>query len=448
MNKKFCLLIAVIILGFQAIAQNSIVSGPMLGPIELRDAKIWLEVKPAVKTVALQYWKKGDSKKSTINYRGQLGNDFNPVKFTIGGLDFNTTYEYQFIIDGKPSNAKGDFKTKDLWQYRKPAPDFSFLTGSCAYFNDPKFDRPGRSYGRDSSIFEVMAREPASFMVWLGDNWYTREVDYYSEWGLWNRASRDRSLAVLQNFWKAMPHYATWDDHDFGPNNSGREYALKEVSRKVFMNYWANHSFGENGQGIYTSFTWGDVEIFFCDDRWWRSSERLHDSVNSKPNPDKRMFGEQQMEWLKNALSASNAVFKIVVSGSQILNSLSIFDKLGNFPIEYKELMDFLSANRVYGVVFLSGDRHHSEVIKMDRPGKYPLYDITVSPLTATGGNWHSAEANNPFRVFGLTEKQNYGKISFSGPRGDRKMTVEYRGLKGEKLGEWSVGEKELRWGQ
>ncbi len=29
----------------------------------------------------------------------------------------------------------------------------------------------------------------------------------------------------------------------------------------------------------------------------------------------------------------------------------------------------------------LSGDRHHSEVIKMERPGTYPLYDITVSPL-------------------------------------------------------------------
>src|SRR6185503_6731805 len=147
---------------FSIISGSQVVSGPMLGPVEYRDAKIWLEVTQTVRSVSLQYKKKGDTKTKAVAYKGQLGNEFNPLQVTVGGLDFNTTYEYQFIIDGKPSAAKGQFTTKDLWPYRKPVPDFSFLTGSCAYFNEPaydrqytdlvKLDRPAVPYGRDSSI--------------------------------------------------------------------------------------------------------------------------------------------------------------------------------------------------------------------------------------------------------------------------------------------------------
>lgn len=427
-------------------AQPRIISGPMLGPVELRDAKIWVEVSPEVKTVSLQYNKKGEPKKiKTINYKGELGNDFNPIYFTVGGLHFNTTYEYKIGVNGKPTTKGGEFTTKDLWQWRKPVPDFSFLTGSCSYFNEPVFDRPGTPYGKDSSIFETMAKEKAAFMLWLGDAWYTRDVDYYSEWGLWYRASHDRATPVLQNFLKAMPHFATWDDHDYGPNDIGGSYILKEASRNVFNKYFCNPSSGQNGQGIYTMTTWGDADIFITDDRWWRSADAIKDSMNGKPNPDKQMLGKQQMGWLKNSLLHSSATFKIITVGSQVLNPVSPFDKWWDFPAEYEELMNFLKEYNINGVVFLTGDRHHSEIIKVERPGTYPLYDITVSPLTSGTHTFGGSEKNNPYRVVGIDEKQNYGKISFTGKRGERKLTVEYLGTKGEKLDEWSISEKELR---
>lgn len=422
-----------------------IVSGPMLGPVELRDAKIWIEVSPQVKSVSLLYKKKGETRSKSIVYKGTLGNEFNPLQLTIGGLEFNTTYEYQFIIDGKPSPAKGEFTTKDLWQYRKPAPDFTFLTGSCSYFNESIYDRPGTPYGKDSSIFESMAKEKASFMVWLGDNWYTREVDYYSEWGLWYRAHHDRSRPVLQNFLKAMPHVATWDDHDYGPNDIGKNYILKKVSRDIWKNYWCNATYGENEQGIYTIYSWSDAEIFLTDDRWWRSADNMKDSVDGKPNPEKRMLGKQQMEWLKNSLIYSMATFKIIVVGSQVYNPVSPFDKWQEFPAEYNEMMDFLKKHKINGVLFLSGDRHHSEIIKQERPGLYPLYHITVSPFTSATHKFFGAEINNPHRVFALDEKQNYARISITGKRNERKLTVEYRGVQGDKLGEWSVSEKDLK---
>ena len=428
-----------------SIAQPRIISGPMLGPVELRDAKVWVEVSPEVKTVALQFNKKGTAQSKTIRYKGELGNDFNPLQFTIGGLDLNATYQYKIWIDGKISSYGGEFTTKDLWQWRKPIPDFSFLTGSCSYTNEPVFDRPGTPYGKDSSIFEPMARENAAFMLWLGDAWYTREVDYFSEWGLWYRASHDRAVPVMQNFLKSMPQFAIWDDHDYGPNDIGKNYILKETSREIWKKYWCNPSNGENGQGTYTMTTWGDADIFMLDDRWWRSADRMKDSIDGFPNPEKEMLGQQQMEWLKNSLLYSYATFKIITVGSQVLNPVSPFDKWKDFPAEYDEFMKFLKEYKINGVVFLTGDRHHSEIIKVERPGTYPLYDITVSPLTSSTHVFGSAEKNNPYRVLGIDQKQNYGKFSFSGPRNDRKMTVEYVGVKGEKLGTWTLSEKELK---
>lgn len=427
------------------VAQPRVISGPMLGPVELRDAKIWVEVSPEVKSVSVQYNRKGSTTRKTLHYKGELGRPFNPVKFTVGGLDMNTSYEYHVWINGKPSGRMGQFTTKDLWQWRKPAPDFSFLTGSCAFTNERVYDRPGTPYGKDSSIFETMAREQSAFMIWLGDAWYTREVDYFSEWGLWNRASHDRSEPVLQPFLKSMSHVGIWDDHDYGPNNMGGHYVLKETSRDVFNSYFCNPSAGENGEGIYTMFSWGDADFFLTDDRWWRSPDSMKDSVDGKPNPDKRMLGKKQMEWLKNSLLYSFATFKFVVVGSQVLNPVSPYDKWKDFSAEYGELMDFLREYNINGVVFLTGDRHHSEIIKVERPGTYPLYDITVSPLTSSTHRFGAAEQTNPYRVFGLDQKQNYGRISFSGNRGNRLMKVEFLGIKGEKLGEWSVTEKELK---
>ncbi len=443
--KKRVLLLATVLSAISLFAQPRIVSGPMLGPVELRDAKIWVEVSPEVKSVSLQYNKKGDKTRKTIFYKGALGNDFNPLYFTVGGLDINTAYEYRLLVDGKITTYGGQFTTRDLWQWRKPIPEFSFLTGSCSYFNEPEFDRPGTPYGKDASIFNTMAKEKAAFMLWLGDAWYTREVDYYSDWGLWYRASHDRAVPELQPFLKSMPHLATWDDHDYGPNDIGKNYILKETSRNVFNSYFCNPSSGENGQGIYTMTSWGDADIFMTDNRWWRSADRMPDSVNGQPNPEKKMLGDQQMEWLKNSLLFSSATFKIITVGSQVLNPVSPFDKWRDFPAEYQELMDFLAANKISGVLFLTGDRHHSEIIKVDRPGTYPLYDITVSPLTSGTHVFGDAEKNNPYRVFGLDQKQNYGRFSFTGSRGSRKLTVEFLGTKGEQLGEWSVTEKELK---
>ncbi len=422
--------------------QPTLVAGPMLGQVEMRTASIWMEVSPAVKKAAVRYWKKDHPETSQLKaFGGILGNEFNPLRIDLGGLDVNQAYAYDLVIDGKTTGTTAFFRTKDLWQWRKPAPDFSFLTGSCAYFNEARYDRPGKPYGGDSTIFLSMARDSAAFMVWLGDNWYTREADYLSTWGLYYRASLTRALPVMQPFWRAMPHYATWDDHDYGPDDADGSYELKDSSRALFLKYWPNPSYGQEQSGVYTKISYSDVDIFMTDDRYFRSGDEMKDSLDGKPNPDKHFLGKKQMDWLKNALLFSNASFKIIAVGSQVLNPINKdFECMHHYPAEYNELMKFLDEQKIKGVLFLSGDRHHSEVIKTDRPNNYTLFDITASPLTSGVARVTGIEVNNPLRIAGtLVETQNYSKFIVTGKKGERKLTVNFLGVDGKQLATWSV---------
>ncbi len=429
--------------------QNKLISGPWAGDVQMRTAIIWAEVSADVKKVSVQYFKESSPlQKKIILYKGALGKDFNPIKIPLNGLDVNSVYNYKILLDDKPINTtfSTKFTTQNLWQWRKPAPDFSFLAGSCNYVNEPEVDRPGKPYGGDSSIFETMAKTGAAFHLWMGDNWYTREVDFGSAWGLNYRASHDRAQKILQPFMAAMPQYGIWDDHDYGPDNSGKSFYLKEESREIFKNYMVNPSYGEEGKGIYSKVSYSDVDLFLTDDRYFRSEDDMPDSVNGMPSKDKHFFGPVQMEWLKNSLEFSTATFKIIVVGSQVINPLGRSENMQRYPYEYNELINFIKTQKIKGVVFFSGDRHHSEVIKVEQPDFYPLYDVTISPYTAGVSKPSGEEKNSKYRVQGtLVEENNFGKISINGTKDNRIMTIDFLGTKGQKLGTFTVNSKELQ---
>ena len=451
MRPHFIIIVLLSIGSLKCQGQSLFVAGPMIGYTELRTARIWTEVSPETSRLSIKYWKdKNPASAKTDLYAMPLTRDFPTATFTLTALDPGTTYQFEMTAMNKQGIAdkrKGTFATTRLWQYRNPAPDFSFLTGSCAYFNEPAYDRPGTPYGGDSSIFVTMGKTNADMMLWLGDNWYTREVDYSSTWGLRYRAHRDRSLEVLQPLLKKMPQYAIWDDHDFGPNDFGASYPYTKESREVFMDYWSNPSYGQDDKGIYTQFNVSDVAFFLLDDRTWRSNDDLKDSLSGMPDPDKQMFGKQQMRWLKDALlTQRNATFKIIANGSQILNPSSPYDCLRHFGNEFNELMNFIAEYNISGVLFLTGDRHHSEIIKLERPGTYTLYDITVSPLTshvyAPGG----PEKDMPERVPGTSVNEaNFGLISVTGPKANRLLQITFLDIKGVEKGKWRIAEADLK---
>jgi len=400
-------------------------SGPMVGYSELTEVALWVQtVYPAL--VQFRYWPDGQSGASmaALSPFIQTTREGNCIaQVVLSGLKSGSRYNYELYIDGRLVNRayRTSFQTQAFWQWRTEPPAFTVAIGSCAYINEEEFDRPGKPYGSEYEIFTTIASKQPDVMLWLGDNVYYREPDFYSTAQMRHRYEHDRALPEWQSLLGASHNYAIWDDHDFGPNNSDWTYRKKKDALEIFKSYWANPGYGlEDTPGVFFNFIWGDVEFFMLDDRYHRSPNDVADS------PEKVMLGKSQMSWIKDALVSSNAPFKVVACGSQMLNPLSRFEAFGNFKTEQTELLQWIKTNKVKGVLFLSGDRHHTELIRIEDKEFYPLYDYTSSPLTS-GTHKPDEEANNPARVPGtfVTEKKNFGVLRFDGPRKDRRLTME-----------------------
>ena len=59
------------------------------------------------------------------------------------------------------------------------------------------------------------------------------------------------------------------------------------------------------------------------------------------------------MQWLQNALLFSKAPFKIIVTGSQVLNPKNKYECMQEYPFEYNQLLNFLADKKIKGVIFL-----------------------------------------------------------------------------------------------
>ncbi len=436
----FCRFVLLVLLALAAAVASAarLTAGPMAGPAGMRSAVIWLQADAAA-LLRLEYQPEGSSSAKPAQVTAQLAESADySARLELVDLQPGTTYRYRLLLDGSEA-ASGTLRTQALWQWRSEPPASRVLLGSCAYLNDPAYDRPGRPYGGDYEIFASMAAQRPDLTLWLGDNIYFREADYASPWGMAYRYRRDRALAELQPLLRTGQHAAIWDDHDFGPNNSGAGFIFKEQSLALFQRYWPNPSYGlPEARGIFTVVRQGDADFFLLDNRWNRDVDRL------RGEPNKQMFGAPQMRWLKNALLQSTATFKIIAGGSQFLNDHNLYEGWLNFPEERAEFLRWLDKQALRGVFFLSGDRHFTELLKLERAARYPLYELTCSPLTSSAFATVD-ESRNARLVSGtLVRERNFCALDFHGPLGKREIVVRSFSAKGKALWEKVLTEAEL----
>lgn len=417
-------------------------SGPMAGYAELTEASLWVQTtRPA--EVQFRYWVEGQPQTSALSElvkTTKAGDHVAQVILSL--LEPGTKYNYELYLDGKlvPRPYRLAFQTQSFWQWRTDPPAFTVMFGSCAYVNQESHDRPGKPYGSDHEIFTAMAAKQPDLMLWLGDNVYYREPDFFSVAQMQARYAHTRALPEMQALLAATQNYAIWDDHDYGPNDADWTYRMKQPALEIFKSYWVNPAYGHDDvRGVFFNFTWNDIEFFMLDNRYHRSPNYSRDSLRV-------MFGAAQMRWLKDALAASRAPFKMIVAGNQMLNPMSPGESFTKFPYEQQEFLQWLQTQKVYGVVFLSGDRHITELIKIQPEGFYPLYDYTNSSLTA-GTYKADKDANNPARVAGtlFDNQHNFGLLRFEGPRTDRKLTMECYDKTGQLAWKHEVKASELR---
>ncbi len=427
MIKRSLILIVMLVLNLSSTFAQSLKNGPMLTYLAMRETAIWVQTHQS-SDVQLRYWSTTTPNKK---YHSEPIKTSKAHAFTAtlvaDSLDLGTTYLYEVLLNGKVVKSFPDqkFTTKSLWKWRTDAPDFSFLAGSCSYINETAYDRPGKPYGGDYETFTSMAKEDARFMVWLGDNTYLRESDWDSKSGIQHRFTHSRSTPEMQSLLRKMHNYATWDDHDYGPNDSEWTYPLKHEAKQTFMDFFPSNTYGAgHSEGVTSFFDWSDCDFFMMDDRWYRTSQ----------GQDGQMLGNQQMDWLITSLRSSLARFKFVAIGSQVLNSSKSKENHINYTNERTALLQAIEKYNIKGVIFLTGDRHHSEISKVQFETGLEVYDITTSPLAA-GAATNVKEINNN-RIEGslIDGKRNYAVITVKGKGEERIVEVVYKDKDGVEL--------------
>ncbi|HVX89835.1 MAG TPA: alkaline phosphatase D family protein [Gemmatimonadales bacterium] len=416
-------------------------SGPMVGASEMREVKLWAQTTGPAR-VKIFYW---DSTAPRVRFGTNevlTRRDSAYVAHLVADqVEPGRVYGYEVSVNGRIVRRpyRTVFRTPPNWSYRTDPPNFTVLLGSCLYVREPGTDRPGSVYGDSTHIVTAMGAKRADLMLWLGDNTYLREVDWGSWTGILRRWTHTRSLPAMQPMLADRANYAIWDDHEFGPNDADRGLWNKDRTRAAFELFFRNPSTGVPSvpEGITTQFAWGDVEFFLMDDRWFRAPDRR----TTGPRP---YFGDAQVQWLIDALASSRATFKVIAVGGQVLNPAALWENYATYPEERQRLLDAIAAERIPGVLFLSGDRHHTELTRLDRPGTYPLYDLTVSPLSA-GVSAPAPQEQNTGRVEGtLVNALNFAALEFSGPRRNRTLTMRIFDSYGKELWNRSFTAAEL----
>ena len=250
-------------------------------------------------------------------------------------------------------------------------------------------------------IWPSIASLQPDVFVWTGDAVYppTRGVASL-------QSLRDEYTTTMQNVEYANFHppfgiYGTWDDHDYGANDGGKEVSDKQARKDLFFDFLGYHHLDENREGVYHSVDFGPVghqiKIILLDTRWHRDAHCIPSVASHLPlgagiacltrwctagtnvcRAEKAtILGEEQWQWLQQELEQSKAQIHVIVSSIQVLTTNPVMESWGHYPAEQRRLLSLL--NGVSGAMVWSGDVHHAELLMARN-----LLEVTSSGLTHT----------------------------------------------------------------
>lgn len=315
--------------------------------------------------------------------------------------------------------------------------------GSCAY---EKQSQP---------ILDLVVKHKPDLFIYLGDNIYG---DTYDMIELQAKYDSLASKPEFQRLKKNTRLLAIWDDHDYGWNDSGKEYLFKKESKEIFLNFFdePQHSERRKHEGIYTSYIFETngkkLQIILLDNRTFRSGLRNYrGELNNKPEffypldyyphqiEDSLLLGEEQWKWLEGELRKP-ADIRIIGSGTQFGISFNGYEAWANFPHEQKRMLELIKKTKANGVFFITGDVHYAEISKLQYEGLYPIYDFTSSGITST---WHFATPNTN-RIEGPVMDNHFGLITIDWNTNNPTIKMEVFDKSNNQRMEYSVSLNEI----
>lgn len=289
---------------------------------------------------------------------------------------------------------------------------------------------------RKQPLWNFINETNPNVFIWGGDNVYAdtddmekMALDYNKVW-----ANED-----YQKLAKNTTIIGTWDDHDYGKNDAGKDWYKKEEAQQLFLDFLRlpkDHP-RRDRKGVYHSQTFeagaGSIKVILLDTRYFRGplkknlnpNNQLERYIPWEEGEGGSILGEEQWKWLENELKDNTANFTVIVSSIQFLSNQHGFEKWSNHPSEVKKMNTILKKAKAKNILMLSGDRHHAEIsVDKDTDLGYPLVDFTSSGLTHT---WPGTPMeNNPYRIGKGTKELNFGVLYFD--FANDTVTFEIRG--------------------
>ena len=217
----------------------------------------------------------------------------------------------------------------------------------------------------------------------------------------------------VRRFNAAVPMLAQWDDHEITNNWYPHEdlagdprkadYKVTSVDllsargARAFMEYMPVRAHPLEKERLYGAFGYGpSLGVFRIDMRSYRGPNTANDQT--EPGPDTVFLGPEQIRWLKQALLASRATWKVIASDMPIgliVPDGDLFENLANGDgpprgreLEIAGLLRFIRDNDITGVVWLTADVHYTAAHHYD-PNRAqfqefaPFWEFVSGPLNA-----------------------------------------------------------------
>ncbi|MBM3644721.1 MAG: alkaline phosphatase family protein [Alphaproteobacteria bacterium] len=293
---------------------------------------------------------------------------------------------------------------------QQPPPLQRIAFGSCAHQKHPQ------------PIWDTIGRWRPDLFIFAGDNVYgdftTADAPQLKE-----AYAQLAAIEGFQRFRTTVPHLAIWDDHDYGKNDGGAEFALKQIAKDEFLKFWNVPADDprRTREGLHDARIAGPpgyrVQTILLDTRWFRSALKPTDQRGAPgkerylpdPDPTKTMLGEAQWAWLAAELRKP-AEIRLIVSSIQVLAEGHGWERWGNLPSEREKLFALIRETDARGVVFLSGDRHIGALYREKTVVDYPLHEITASGLNQALAFWGNREPG-PNRLGAVYGGAHFGSI-------------------------------------
>jgi len=336
----------------------------------------------------------------------------------VAGLDPWTRYAFCFVAGGKRSRV-GRFRTAPA---AGASPVVVFGAGSCSKYLYRPFEVLSRAAEADLDLFLL-----------LGDTVYADDSesreDFREKW------AENYGTDGYRDLFRTTPCIATWDDHEITNNwdPESIDASLLETGRAAFFEHLALRRDPEHPNRIWRSLRYGDtLEVFVLDCRGEkRPSTRKTDAAE--------YISVAQMDWLKAALSASPATFKVIMNSVPITDMpliwLNADERWEGYDAQRDEILAHCEG--VSGVLWVSGDFHYGSVQHVDKPGD-PFSDqveVLTGPLAQINPATGALQAiANPEQFEWITDSFNYTRFTADPAASPPSILVEHVGPSGDIL--------------